>query len=160
MTTTEDRFHGDYVRVPSKYPLLDELSPRLIKCKAGDLIVWDSRSIHCNSPAFVDKEKENPLDLLRVVTYICMSPASMFVPNMSEYKTLEEFRELREEYVRDGITCTHWPLELIDSSTFYQENLFRNKINFYTFRSRISWRSAAGTQCFSTFPCYWYKCRT
>jgi hypothetical protein len=40
----------------------------------------------------------------------------MFVPDMNEYKNLEEFRRLREQYVRERITCTHWPLELVDAS--------------------------------------------
>jgi hypothetical protein len=61
----------------------------------------------------VYKEKPSTLELLRVVTYICMSPLSMFVPDMDDYNNLEEFRQLREKYVRDGITCSHWPLELV-----------------------------------------------
>ncbi|CAF3110136.1 unnamed protein product [Rotaria sp. Silwood2] len=110
---TKERLWGDYVTIRNQDPLLEKLHPRLVKCKAGDLIVWDSRSIHCNTPAIVNKEKNNQSELLRIVAYICMSPLSMFVPEMDEFKTLEEFRQLREQYVRDKATCTHWPLELI-----------------------------------------------
>ncbi|CAF3528516.1 unnamed protein product [Rotaria sp. Silwood1] len=112
-STTNRYFWGDYVRIPDQYPLLEKFHPRLVKCNAGDLIVWDSRSIHCNTPAIVNKEKNNQIELLRIVAYICMSPLSMFVPDMDEFKNLEEFRQLREQFVRDKVTCTHWPLELV-----------------------------------------------
>ncbi|CAF4299343.1 unnamed protein product [Rotaria sp. Silwood2] len=102
-----------YVRVPEQYPLFEKLHPRLVKCKAGDLIVWDSRCIHCNTPAIVNSEKNNQSELLRIAACICMSPLSMFVPDMGKYKNLEEFRQLREELVRNKITCAHWPLELV-----------------------------------------------
>jgi hypothetical protein len=42
----------------------------------------------------------------------------MFTPNMDEYEDLEEFRRLREQYVRDRITCTNWPLELVGASMY------------------------------------------
>ncbi|UJR28809.1 hypothetical protein I4U23_010033 [Adineta vaga] len=113
---TKQRSWVDYARVPYQHPLLKQLQPRLIKCKAGDLIVWDSRCIHCNTPALVYEDKSNQIELLRIVAYICMSPSSLFVPDMDSYKSLEEFQKLREQYVRDRITCTHWPLKLIDAS--------------------------------------------
>ncbi len=40
----------------------------------------------------------------------------MFVPDGVRYDNLEEFRELREDFVRDKVTCTHWPLELFTAS--------------------------------------------
>ncbi len=70
------------------------------------------------------QERANPLELLRVVTYICMSPLSMFVPDTDEYRTLEEFRRLRELYIRERITCTHWPLELVDASMYYYNKIY------------------------------------
>jgi hypothetical protein len=108
----------------------------LIKCKAGDLIVWDSRCIHCNTPALVYKEKTNQSEFLRIVTYICMSPLSLFVPHPDEYKDLEEFRRLREEYVRDRITCTHWPLELVDASMYLKQSMKNTSLKCFYYRSR------------------------
>jgi hypothetical protein len=40
----------------------------------------------------------------------------MFVPDGVRYENLEEFRELREDFVRNRVTCTHWPLELFTAS--------------------------------------------
>ena len=49
-------------------------------CKAGDLVLWDSRTIHCNSPAL--KPPTTALgyrddELLRAVVYTCMTPQHM-----------------------------------------------------------------------------------
>jgi hypothetical protein len=115
----ENRVWGDFVSMPSD--LIERVHPRLIQCKAGDLVVWDSRCIHCNTPALVDKPNENLLSetqLLRIVAYINMSPLSLFEPDGVRYENLEEFRELREDFVRDKVTCTHWPLELITASKY------------------------------------------
>jgi hypothetical protein len=60
----------------------------------------------------------------------------MFVPNPDEYENLEEFRQLREKFVREGITCTHWPLELVDASMYYKTKFIEKKCLYY--RSRIT----------------------
>ena len=96
--------------------MIKQFPPLLVKCKAGDLVVFDSRCIHCNTPA-LDTNNEiqaiGSLDqeelprLLRIVAYVCMSPITMVLRDK-----LEEFRKTREEFVRNRITCTHWPAEL------------------------------------------------
>lgn len=113
----------DYVRVPATHPIFDELTPRLIKCKAGDLVVWDSRCIHCNTVG-IDRPGKIPdttktSGLLRLVCYICMSPASLFTPEPDDYETIDEYRRMREKFVRDRISCSHWPLELIMAGTYF-----------------------------------------
>lgn len=106
----------NYLRIGKNHPLLKRLQPQFIQCKAGDLVVFDSRTIHCNTPAFdlnTNVKKRPTLNentsprLLRIVAYVCMSPTSM-VPS----DQLEEFRKTREQFVRDRISCTHWPCEL------------------------------------------------
>mmetsp|Transcript_58271 Transcript_58271/g.103564 ORF Transcript_58271/g.103564 Transcript_58271/m.103564 type:complete len:612 (-) Transcript_58271:115-1950(-) len=45
---------GDFFVVPRPDPLLEgdtAIHPRLVCAKAGDLVLWDSRCIHCNVPA-------------------------------------------------------------------------------------------------------------
>jgi hypothetical protein len=74
--------------------------------------------MHCNTPALIDKPSEAQ-QLLRIVAYICMSPLSLFEPDGIRYESLEEFRELREGFVRDRVTCTHWPLELQTASMVF-----------------------------------------
>jgi hypothetical protein len=120
----EERLWGDFVRIPTE--LTEQIHPRLVKCKAGDLVVWDSRCIHCNTPALVDHQDEKSAaarELLRAVAYICMSPLELFQPDGVQCESLEEFREIREDFVRDRVTCTHWPLELVTSSMYLSSTL-------------------------------------
>ncbi|CAF3817335.1 unnamed protein product [Rotaria sp. Silwood1] len=125
----------DYVVIPSQHPLLQQLKPHLVKCKAGDLIVWDSRCIHCNTPALdindETKEEMNTNEnkaprLLRIVTYVCMGPTAM----VTSVK-LEEFRKTREKFVRDRVACTHWPHELNASSLPQSDEKQALKLNAY-----------------------------
>jgi hypothetical protein len=112
---------ANYVGVPKNHPLSKQLESRLVKCKAGDLVVFDSRCMHCNTPA-LDSNDEikqvtslnevNCPSLLRIVAYVCMSPTAMVPPDK-----LEEFRKTREKFVIDKVSCTHWPGELNVSGT-------------------------------------------
>lgn len=129
----ENRAWGDFVSIPRDY--MNKFHPRLVQCKAGDLVVWDSRCIHCNTPALVDhhdssKLEEEEKELLRIVAYICMSPLSIFESDGVRYESLEEFREIREDFVRERVTCTHWPLELNAASKFSFNNQNHHLIYF------------------------------
>ncbi|CAF3536692.1 unnamed protein product [Rotaria sordida] len=134
--TLETLDEACYIRVPNQYSSLEKLHPRLIKCKADDFIVWVCRSIHCNTPAIVNKEENNQSELLRIISYICMSPLSMFVPKIDQYKNLEEFCQLREQFVRDRVTYTHSPLEfdvvsqglLHDEKSILKLNAFQHSL--------------------------------
>mmetsp|Transcript_17436 Transcript_17436/g.40927 ORF Transcript_17436/g.40927 Transcript_17436/m.40927 type:complete len:422 (-) Transcript_17436:42-1307(-) len=97
----------DYVPVPYDDPVLSQeegWSPVLVGAKAGDMILWDSRCVHCNTPGFatpvigVDASKDQAASaeveggaggegsaeaeedggpgLLRLAGYVCMTPAS------------------------------------------------------------------------------------
>lgn len=53
----------------------------LIRCKAGDMILWDGRTIHCNSRALDYSDADsaesvvpNSVDIIRACAYICMVP--------------------------------------------------------------------------------------
>ena len=94
---------------------MNSFQPRLIKCQAADLIVWDSRCIHCNTPAIIRPSNEQNA-ILRLVAYVCMSPIELFKPDGVRFDNLDEFRELREDFVRQRITSSHWPLELRSTS--------------------------------------------
>ena len=102
----------DFVRIPKSYSIVNQCktSGKLVHCRAGDFILWDSRTIHCNSPAVAIKErrKDEPIDLLRIVAYVSMSPIS-FVHG----QTLDEFREKRKQMLENNCTLTHWSTELV-----------------------------------------------
>ncbi|CAF4555340.1 unnamed protein product [Rotaria sp. Silwood2] len=101
---------NDFLPIPSNHPIMnpDQTFGKLVHCRAGDLILWDSRLIHCNSPATAIEEQrqDEPVDLLRIAVYVSMSPTT-FVHG----QTLDEFRQKRKMIVENNITLTHWSTE-------------------------------------------------
>jgi len=67
---------GDYIPVHFLDPLMREpYVKKFVNSKAGDLCLWDSRTIHCNSPGITPSIK--PVEgwhLLRICLYVCMTP--------------------------------------------------------------------------------------
>lgn len=67
-----------------------------IKCPAGSMILWDSRTIHCGVEALKRRANKN----FRSVIYICMTPR-----NLCSKKDLEKRKKAFEELRM----TTHWP---------------------------------------------------
>merc|ERR1719326_2042181 len=59
---------------------VEECEKAFITCKAGDLILWDSRTMHANTCADAPPELD-PHQLLRLTAYVCMTPK---LPHMTE----------------------------------------------------------------------------
>ena len=96
---------GDFVPLPPSVPILN-LPKRLVRARAGDLLLWDSRTLHCNSPA-VSPPTADPAELLRAVSYVCMTPKSW---------ASEETLALRRQAFIDSVTTSHWPHEYTAAS--------------------------------------------
>jgi len=90
---------GDYAPVSVDNPILHGVR-KLVTAKAGDLLLWDSRTIHCNSPATKIPETSTE-NLLRAVAYICMTPEASV--------TVEGTTWQRKRAYEMGITTSHWP---------------------------------------------------
>ena len=83
----------DFVLVQGQDALLRD-GGALLCARAGDLLLWDSRTIHCNSPATAELDaelqaadlKRPPLELLRIVSYVCMQPRRMATPHQLRCK--------------------------------------------------------------------------
>jgi ectoine hydroxylase-related dioxygenase (phytanoyl-CoA dioxygenase family) len=69
---------------------------KYIKCKAGDMVFWDSRTVHSGSLPL----KESQHDNTRCVAYLCYMPKKLITPDNLEKKQLA-FLDLMS-------TC-HWP---------------------------------------------------
>lgn len=93
----------DFVTVPNGDVVLD-MPKRLVTCKAGDLLLWDSRCIHCNTPA-IQRPTSPPQKLLRHVHYICMTPRN----KVSAADIKNGFFVWRLNAHLLGITTSHWP---------------------------------------------------
>ncbi|KAJ1456367.1 hypothetical protein M885DRAFT_564238 [Pelagophyceae sp. CCMP2097] len=64
--------------------------------EAGDLLVWDSRTVHCTTPA----NSDSGAGLTRAVAYVTWAPRE---------GTPEDVLSRRRESVARGETTTHWP---------------------------------------------------
>jgi len=90
---------GDFVVAEAGDPVLS--AAQLVAAQAGDLLLWDSRCVHCNTPG-VETGGGRADELLRVAAYVCMTPAAWAAPDV-----LAARREAFEQHV----TTSHWPHE-------------------------------------------------
>jgi len=113
---------GDFVKMDKDIPELwgGEYTPTKINLNPGEFACWDSRTVHCNHPAYSQPESYVPEGgkLRRLVAYVCMTPTK-FASQLSELKVK------RIEAVSKGITSTHWPHEFYPSSEPYVTKTFR-----------------------------------
>ena len=85
--------------------------PKLIKAKAGDLILWDSRTIHGGRIGKGYTAENNPLnqgDFARLSFTVTMTPKS-FLPKSDKSKNTVLYGR-RNAYLK-GYGTNHWPHE-------------------------------------------------
>lgn len=84
--------------------------PKLLKAKAGDLILWDSRLVHGgrvgngNMKLRDEASMASRPELARLAIPICMTPRSFARKN-----TLD----IRQRGFNNGVTFSHWPHEAV-----------------------------------------------
>ena len=94
---------SDYVAVPAPQINPSVRHGTLVCARAGDAILWDSRLMHCNTPALEPPSAalgyaEN--ELLRAAIYVCMTPR-----RFADRATLA----LRRSAALAGVGSSHWP---------------------------------------------------
>ncbi|GAA5821777.1 hypothetical protein JCM11251_001020 [Rhodosporidiobolus azoricus] len=67
-----------------------------VETQPGDMILWDSRTVHWNRSPVADQ--------LRVVVYVCMAPKAM---------ASEEVLKKRAECFEKRLATTHWPAPFV-----------------------------------------------
>lgn len=68
-----------------------------VLCKAGSLVLWDSRLIHCGSLP----QQGRPMQDIRFVVYVCMMPRQKFKISQAEPRKVKIMQEQR--------LSSHWP---------------------------------------------------
>jgi len=101
--------HSDFYMIPKSsrvWSLFETCGLKMTKLilAPGDLVLWDSRTIHCNTPASLLSKEERPThpDLRRLVSYICMTPTK-FATQEVIFKRIAAYKK--------GTTTNHWPHE-------------------------------------------------
>ncbi len=93
---------------PLPHDIYPSGSGKLVKAKAGDLIMWDSRLIHGGKRG---KGGTNPNQLARLAVTVCMQPRSALS---------QEVADLRKEGFQKGWSFNHHPTnpDIVTSSPF------------------------------------------
>jgi len=108
----------EYIPIPKNDRLFEdykETGGYLVHYKAGDLVLWDSRTVHCNAPSIEptlnpetgrpwvsEKEKaQKKWEMIRMVAYICMGPR--------EKASNEVLQKRHDIAFQKRTTSTHWP---------------------------------------------------
>lgn len=116
----------DFVQISTDDSYLRDQIGILIKAKAGDMILWDSRTVHCNTHAlnidtFIplnETEIKDHSEIIRLVSYVCMVPRST---------CSNEVIESRKEAFITRTPTSHWPNIKIES--FWCDESNRRLIN-------------------------------
>ena len=102
----------DHFRYPADDPQLAETPPVMAHLEAGDLLLWDSRTIHCSSPALVESpEPDQTPRLLRAVSLVCFMPRA---------KSNPEVIAQRHTAVEERTSTTNWSDRFINADQFPQ----------------------------------------
>jgi hypothetical protein len=106
---------GDFVSIkPAQLVSFFNVRPIKICVPAGTFVIWDSRTIHCNTPAANNKfsvGKDNAIVPDRIVGYVCMSPRP------AVHHVRMNLLKQKRRAVREGVTTNHWPDEFHPSRT-------------------------------------------
>lgn len=99
----------DHFRFPSDDPMLAGTPPIMCHMEAGDMLLWDSRTIHCSSPGI-----EAPVakaELMRAVSLVCMMPKRL---------TSADVIAQRRHAVDAVISTTNWTDKFVNADRFPQ----------------------------------------
>lgn len=69
---------------------------RVLHIKPGDLVIWDSRTFHQNTPGPIDCCEE------RLVQYLC------YLPKFNDNNTIKQ-QQMRRNFYNKMRTTSHWP---------------------------------------------------
>lgn len=100
----------DHFRFPVDDPRLALTPPIMPHIEAGDLLLWDSRTVHCSSPA-IDGESDPRTGLLRAASLVCMMPRS---------RSSASVIARRRDALANRTSTTNWSDRFIDADQFPQ----------------------------------------
>jgi hypothetical protein len=87
----------DHFRFPNDDPKLSSEKPLMCHMEPGDMLLWDSRTIHCSNSG--DKLPEGAKSLIRAASLICMMPKE---------RSNEDVINQRRRAVEKVISTTNW----------------------------------------------------
>lgn len=76
----------------------------------GDLLLWDSRILHCSSPGVDPAKPGAPTELTRMVSLVCMMPRELSSPEVLQWR--------KNEAVPNLIGTTNWTDRVVNADDF------------------------------------------
>jgi len=90
----------DHFRFPTDDPQLKDSPPIMAHMEAGDMMLWDARTVHCSSPGTgAPVTDRSAPELLRVASLVCMMPRA---------HSNEDVIAMRRKAVTERISTTNW----------------------------------------------------
>ena len=101
----------DHFRFPMDDPQLQDSPPLMCHMEAGDMMLWDSRTVHCSSPGAGPAPTTDLAapELLRVASLVCMMPKA---------HSNDEVIEHRRAAVVNRTSTTNWSDRWINADEF------------------------------------------
>jgi hypothetical protein len=109
----------DHFRYPVEDPILKTEKALMCHMEAGDLLLWDSRTIHCSSPS-LETPAPSP-ELMRAASLVCMMPRA---------KSNERVIAQRKAAVDACISTTNWSDKFINADQFPQILQVENRAKY------------------------------
>ena len=101
----------DHFRFPADDPQLRDSPPIMAHMEAGDMMLWDSRTVHCSSPGvggFPNTDLSSPA-LLRAASLVCMMPKA---------HSNAEVIALRRAAIANRTSTTNWSDRWVNADEF------------------------------------------
>lgn len=114
----------DHFRFPVDDPRLQETPPVMCHMEAGDMMLWDSRTVHCSSPGLEPAPPSAPTSpsLIRAASLVCMMPKA---------KATDEVLTQRRAAIDNVTSTTNWS-DRFFSTDDYPEMVNAEDLGKYT----------------------------
>ncbi len=101
----------DHFRFPADDPRLAATPPIMAHLEAGDMMLWDSRTVHCSSPGIEPAPPSNPNEpsLIRAASLVCMMPKA---------RASDEVLAQRRAAVPTLTSTTNWSDRFFNTDTY------------------------------------------
>ncbi len=101
----------DHFRFPADDPRLHATPPIMAHLEAGDMMLWDSRTVHCSSPGLESAPRSDPdkPSLIRAASLVCMMPKS---------RASDEVLAQRRAAVPTLTSTTNWSDRFYNTDTY------------------------------------------
>jgi len=101
----------DHFRFPADDPRLQDTPPIMCHMEAGDMMLWDSRTVHCSSPGIEPAPASDSAvpSLIRAASLVCMMPKS---------RASDEVIAQRRAAVPTRTSTTNWSDRFLSTDTY------------------------------------------